>query len=90
MATLGKLGAGSVASRLFPKPGKKILRAVGQAVQASAFLLRLLRLVYWSIFLAVRFFLVHVTLVRAFLALVLLALGFRFLCVALSYLQRSA
>lgn len=35
MAALGKLGAGSAGSRLFPKPGKKILRAVGQAVQAS-------------------------------------------------------
>ena len=35
LAALGKLGAGSAGSRLFPKPGKKILRAVGQAVQVS-------------------------------------------------------
>ncbi|CAN0472458.1 unnamed protein product [Ectocarpus sp. 12 AP-2014] len=34
MSALGKLGAGSAESRLFPTPGKKIMRAVGQAVQA--------------------------------------------------------
>lgn len=33
MTALGKLGAGSAESRLFPKPGKKLLKAVGQAVQ---------------------------------------------------------
>ncbi|CAM9887519.1 unnamed protein product [Pylaiella littoralis] len=33
MSALGKLGAGSAESRLFPKPGKKLLKAVGQAVQ---------------------------------------------------------
>ncbi|CAM9682796.1 unnamed protein product [Ectocarpus sp. 4 AP-2014] len=34
MSALVKLGAGSAESRLFPTPGKKIMRAVGQAVQA--------------------------------------------------------
>lgn len=35
MSALGKLGAGSAESRLFPTPGKKIMRAVGQAVQVG-------------------------------------------------------
>lgn len=33
MAALGKLGAGSPSARLFPTPGKKLLKAVGQAIQ---------------------------------------------------------
>lgn len=33
MASLGMLGEGSVNSRLFPTPGKKLMKAVGQAIQ---------------------------------------------------------
>ena len=36
MSALEKLGGGSPRSRLFPKPGKKIMKAVGQAIQVSA------------------------------------------------------
>lgn len=36
MAALGKLGAGSPSARLFPTPGKKLLKAVGQAIQVRA------------------------------------------------------
>ncbi|CAB1100192.1 unnamed protein product [Ectocarpus sp. CCAP 1310/34] len=35
MSALGKLGGRSAESRLFPTPGKKIMRAVGQAVQVG-------------------------------------------------------
>lgn len=33
MSALGKLGAGSAEARLFPTPGKKLMKAVGQAIQ---------------------------------------------------------
>lgn len=33
MLALEKLGSGSPTSRLFPKPGKKLMKAVGQAIQ---------------------------------------------------------
>lgn len=37
MSALGKLGAGSAESRLFPKPGKKLLKVVGQAIQVCMY-----------------------------------------------------
>lgn len=33
LSALEKLGSGSPTSRLFPKPGKKLMKAVGQAIQ---------------------------------------------------------
>lgn len=37
MESLGKLGSSSASSRLFPTPGRKLLKAVGQAIQVSFF-----------------------------------------------------
>lgn len=54
MKSLGKLGAGSSSSRLFPFPGKKLLKAVGQAIQvrypaASFFALSTLSLAHFFV-----------------------------------------